>query len=60
MNLPLCNEQFQVYKIYILFINMLVKLICIISLVRGSLHSVLEGTAECRVFTERLYRVRIC
>lgn len=39
---------------------MLFKLIYIISLVRGSLHSVLEGSAECSVFTERLYRAGIC
>lgn len=39
---------------------MLFKFIYIISLVWGSLHSVLEGSAECSVFTERLYRARIC
>lgn len=39
---------------------MLFKLIFIISFLRRSLHSVLEGTAECAMFTERLYSARIC
>lgn len=54
MNMPLSSEKFQFKKIYNLFIKLFIlfKLIYIISPVRGSLHSMLEGA----LFTEELYR----